>query len=57
VPDVSPFLACSRLVPLSSGKRRHPGFTADLDDLLPVGQAHNFDIGFAVVPSELRARL
>ena len=40
-----------------AAKREHPGFTADLRDLLPVATGYDFDAGFAVVERELVARL
>jgi hypothetical protein len=40
-----------------AAKRGHPGFSADLRDLLPVGTAYNFEDGFTVVERELVARL
>ena len=40
-----------------AGKREHPGFTADLRDLLPVGSGYDFEAGFAAVERELIVRL
>ncbi|MFH0909292.1 MAG: nucleotidyl transferase AbiEii/AbiGii toxin family protein [bacterium] len=34
-------------------KRKHPGFTADLGDLLPVGTDYDFETGFAVLEREI----
>jgi predicted nucleotidyltransferase component of viral defense system len=36
-----------------AAKRRHPGFTADLSDLLPVGAKFDFDAGFAVIERDI----
>jgi predicted nucleotidyltransferase component of viral defense system len=38
-------------------KRRHPAFTADLGDLLPVGSDYDIQTGFAVIESDLVSRL
>ena len=38
-------------------KRRHPAFTADLGDLLPVGSDYDLQAGFALVEQELVSRL
>jgi predicted nucleotidyltransferase component of viral defense system len=40
-----------------AAKREHPGFSADLRDLLPVGTGYDFETGFAVVERELIAQL
>jgi len=40
-----------------AAKRDHPGFSADLRDLLPAGTGYDFETGFAVVERELIARL
>ena len=38
-------------------KRRHPAFTADFGDLLPVGFQYDLHAGFAVIENELLSRL
>jgi predicted nucleotidyltransferase component of viral defense system len=40
-----------------AAKRRHPGFTADLGDLLPAAADYNFEAGFAAVEREIVPRL
>ncbi len=36
-----------------AAKRQHPGFTADLSDLLPVGAGFDFDAGFELIEREI----
>lgn len=38
-------------------KRRHPAFTSDLGDLLPVGSEYDIQTGFAVIERDLISRL
>jgi len=40
-----------------AAKRDHPGFAADLSDLLPMGTGYDFDAAFAAVERDLIGRL
>ena len=49
--------AMAEFVENLAAKRRHPGFTADLGDLLPVVVDYNFEAGFTVVEREIVPQL